>query len=274
MWKKILGFQAKVVAKLQYLFSTRLDYFNVISLLFIIQDKYSPESMTPERFKRISAVLNRRQPDLTVVTDEVHKGRNLSAIIRTCDAVGVDSIHAVMPAEGYQVFNGTSASADKWVEVNHHSDVREPVQQLRQQGYQMVAASLSASAVPFRAVDYTRPTALVLGAEVKGLSEYTIANVDHHVTLPMMGMVESLNVSVACALILNEAQRQREAKGMYDRRRLSDEVFRARFFQWAHPAIAIYCDEKGIDYPDVREDGELVAPSEWYRRVREHSTNN
>lgn len=82
--------------------------------------------MTPERFKRITAVLNRRQPDLTVVTDQVHKGRNLSAIIRTCDAVGVDSIHAVMPSEGYQVFNGTSASADKWVAVNHYSDIREP----------------------------------------------------------------------------------------------------------------------------------------------------
>lgn len=228
--------------------------------------------MTPERFRRISAVLNRRQPDLTVVTDEVHKGRNLSAIIRTCDAVGVDSIHAVMPAEGYQVFNGTSASADKWVEVNHYSDIREPVERLRQQGYQLVAASLSASAVPFREVDYTRPTALVLGAEVKGLSDYSVANVDSQVVLPMMGMVESLNVSVACALILNEAQRQREAKRMYDRRRLPDEVFRARFFQWAHPAIAAYCDKKGIDYPDVREDGELVAPSEWYRKIRERGS--
>lgn len=230
--------------------------------------------MTPERFKRITAVLNRRQPDLTVVTDQVHKGRNLSAIIRTCDAVGVDSIHAVMPSEGYQVFNGTSASADKWVAVNHYSDIREPIEHLKQQGYQIVAASLSSSAVHFRDVDYTPPTALVLGAEVKGVSDYTIASVDHEVILPMMGMVESLNVSVACALILNEAQRQREAKQMYDRRRLSDEVFRARFFCWAYPAIATYCDEKGIDYPDVREDGELAAPSEWYRKTRECDVQN
>ena len=225
--------------------------------------------MTPERFRRISAVLNRRQPDLTVVTDEVHKGRNLSAIIRTCDAVGVDSIHAVMPSEGYQVFNGTSASADKWVEVNHHSNIREPIEHLKQQGYQLIAASLSPSAVHFRDVDYSLPTALVLGAEVKGLSDYTTANVDRQVTLPMMGMVESLNVSVACALILSEAQRQREAKGMYDRCRLADDVFRARFFRWAHPAIATYCDARGIEYPEVREDGELLAPSEWYRKTRE-----
>ena len=118
------------------------------------------------------------------------------------------------------------------------------------------------------------PTALLLGAEVKGLSNHTIANVDYQVILPMMGMLESLNVSVACALILNEAHRQREAKGMYGRRRLSDKVFRARFFQWAHPAIAAYCDEKGIDYPDVREDGELEAPSEWYRKIRERGARN
>ncbi len=224
--------------------------------------------MTPERFKRICDVLNRRQPDLTVITDEVHKGRNLSAIIRTCDSVGVDSIHAVVPAEGYQIFNGTSASADKWVNVNHYASILEPVESLRRQGYQLVAASLSSSAVPFREVDYTLPTALVLGAEVKGLSNYTVANVNHQVILPMMGMVESLNVSVACALILSEAQRQREVKGMYDRRRLSEKIFRARFFRWAHPTIAAYCDSKGIDYPEVREDGELKEPSQWYRQVR------
>lgn len=87
--------------------------------------------MTPDRFKRISEVLDRRQPDLTIITDEVHKGRNLAAILRSCDAVGVGRIHCVMPEEGYQVFAGTSASADKWVETRHYSSVLEPMHIVR-----------------------------------------------------------------------------------------------------------------------------------------------
>ncbi len=222
--------------------------------------------MTPERYDRICRALNNRQPDLTVITDEVHKPRNLAAIIRTCDAVGIDEVHCVVPDTGYQTYGGTSASAEKWVSSLYYSDVETPIAQLHERGFQVVAANLSERAVDYRAIDYTKPTALLMGAEIKGVSATAHTLCDHEVVLPMLGMVESFNVSVACALILAEVQTQREAAGMYKTARLSPELYRQRFFRWAHPVLADFCDENSIPYPPVREDGEVVELSQWYAR--------
>jgi tRNA (guanosine-2'-O-)-methyltransferase len=224
--------------------------------------------MTPERFQRISAVLKRRQPDLTVITDEVHKGRNLSAIIRSCDAVGVDRVHCVAPEKGFRPYRGTSLGTHKWVEVMLHETVEQPVEQLKTQGFQVVAAHLSDSAVDYRQIDYTRPTALLMGAEREGVSLRASQQATRHIVIPMLGMVESLNVSVACAVILLEAQRQRQLAGMYNTQRLCGDEYQRRFFQWAHPHIAEYCDQRRLPYPPVREDGELQDGSAWYRQIR------
>ncbi len=223
--------------------------------------------MTPERYARICHVLNKRQPDLTVITDEVHKQRNLAAIIRTCDAVGIDTVHCVVPETGYQTYSGTSASAEKWVEAKYYSDVETPITQLHDQGFQVVAANLSDKAVDYREIDYTKPTALLMGAEVKGVSDRAHTLCDHEVVLPMLGMVESFNVSVACALILAQAQTQREAAGMYDDVRLAPDVYRQRFFRWAHPVLADFCDTNKVPYPPVRDDGEVENLSGWYASV-------
>lgn len=227
------------------------------------------KTMTPERFQRINQVLDKRQPDLTVVTDEVHKARNLSAIIRTCDAVGIGQIHCVMPKNGYQSYSGTSASAEKWVETLHYSRVEEPVDALKMRGYQVLAANLGTNTRDYREVDYTVPTALVLGAEVDGVSSVAAAGADINVMVPMAGMVESFNVSVACAIILLEAKTQRERAGLYNSRRLTDERYHELFFQWAHPVLAKWCDENGIVYPPVRADGEVADLSQWYAAQRQ-----
>jgi len=223
--------------------------------------------MTPERYERITGVLAKRQPDLTVVTDEVHKPRNIAAIVRNCDAVGIDTIHCVVPEQGYQLYMGASASAEKWVEMKHYSDVAEPLSHLKGAGYQLVAANLSRDAVDYRDIDYTVPTAIIMGAEIKGVSGQGRAQCDVEVVMPMLGMVESYNVSVANALILAEAQTQRMKAGLYDQVRLSTEVYKKRFFNWAHPVLAQYCDTHGIEYPAVREDGEVINLSQWYQRV-------
>ena len=229
--------------------------------------------MTPKRYKRIIDVLNRRQAGLTVIADQIHKGRNLSAMLRTCDAVGVDQLHAVIPSEGYQIFNGTAASSQNWVEVKYHNSIATPINEYKALGYQLVAASISSTAIPFRQVDYSVPTAIVFGAEVKGISDFVMENVDLQIILPMVGMVESYNVSVACAMILSEVQRQRQEKRMYDSRQISDELFLTRYYHWAHPEIAKYCDKHGISYPPLREDGEVENPAEWYRSVRQNNNN-
>ena len=223
--------------------------------------------MTPERFNKIKYVLDRRQPDLTVITDQVHKQRNLAAIIRNCDAVGIDTIYSVIPEDGYQIFSGTAASANKWVNVEFHSNIQESVSLLGAKGFQILSAHLSEQAVDYRTVDYTQPTALIMGAEIKGVSEDALKFVDHQIVLPMLGMVESYNVSVACALILGEAQRQREAAGYYETPRLDKILYKKRFFNWAHPKVAEFCDAHEIDYPELREDGEIDDVSWSKKRI-------
>ena len=225
--------------------------------------------MTPERFERIVQVLKRRQPDLTVITDEVHKGRNLSAMLRSCDAVGVDEIHCVIPRNGFRAYRGTASGSQKWVSVVHHEQVEDPVIALRGQGFQVVAAHLSEQAVDYRQIDYTQPTAILMGAERDGLSEVAGNLATQHIIIPMLGMSESLNVSVACAAILLEAQRQRELAGMYNEQRLTPQQFASRLFQWAHPTVAEYCDQRRLTYPSLREDGELADGPGWYRQIRE-----
>ncbi|HET9026130.1 MAG TPA: tRNA (guanosine(18)-2'-O)-methyltransferase TrmH [Trueperaceae bacterium] len=188
--------------------------------------------MTLQRRQRISDVLSKRQPDLTVLAEEVHKPHNLSAVIRSCDAVGIGTVHAVRPTGGVATFSATSASADKWVELVVHDGIASAVAALKARGMRVYAAHLSQQAVDYRAVDYTQPCALLLGNEKAGVSSEAAALADEHVIIPMLGMVQSLNVSVAAAVILFEAQRQRLAAGMYDRVRLSDEELREITKRW------------------------------------------
>ena len=224
--------------------------------------------MTPERISRIRQVLARRQPDLTVITDFVHKQRNLSAIVRNCDAVGIMSLEAVIGDEDYKAFRGTAMGSHHWVEVNRHTSLEAAVATLRARGYQVVAAHLSPEAVEYPESDYTVPTAILLGAERRGISRAAEALVETCVTIPMAGMVGSLNVSVASGVILAEAQRQRRLAGMYRQQRISDAEYERLFFEWGHPRVTEFCRQRGLCYPALDEEGEIDSPSEWYARVR------
>jgi len=225
--------------------------------------------MTPERYSRLRRVLDLRQPDLTVITDEVHMGRNLSAIMRTCDAVGVGKVHGVRPQKGFRTFRGTAMGSQKWVEWALYDRVEEPIQLLQSQGFQVMAAHVSDKALDFRQVDFTRPTALLLGTEKDGVSTQALDRVNQHITVPMMGMVESFNVSVAAAIILSEAQRQRLEAGMYEQPRLPEKTYQRLLFQWGQPAVTKFCDERGLAYPAIDEEGEIIEPARWYQSVRE-----
>lgn len=225
--------------------------------------------MTPERYATIRRVLDHRQPDLTVITDEVHKGRNLSAIIRSCDAVGIPRFHCVQPKLGFRAYRGTALGSHKWVDTVLHPDISAGLDQLKESGFRIVAANMSQRAVDFRDEDYTKPTALLMGTEKAGVSDEAIARADAEVYVPMVGMVESFNVSVACAIILTEAQRQRQCAGLYDECRLPDDEYRTKLFQWCQPVITRYCDEHGLDYPELDDEGDLVNPSAWYKNARQ-----
>lgn len=188
--------------------------------------------MTTRRRQRIFDVLSRRQPDLTVLAEDVYKPHNLSAILRSCDAVGIGEVHAVTPTGGVATFNATSASAEKWVDLVVHDSVETAAAALKQRGFKLYAAHLSEQAVDYRDVSYIGPTALILGNEKSGVTSAAAELADEHVIIPMLGMVQSLNVSVAAAVILFEAQRQRRETGMYDSPQLSPLATREIALRW------------------------------------------
>ncbi|HSI04773.1 MAG: tRNA (guanosine(18)-2'-O)-methyltransferase TrmH [Myxococcota bacterium] len=214
--------------------------------------------MSRERVEKLRAVITRRQPDLTVVMENVHKPHNFSAVVRTCDAVGILDAHAVVPPGHVAPNAAVAQSAQKWVRVRTHAAVADAVAAVRQSGHKVVAAHLSERAVDFRAFDYTQPTALLLGQELGGVTEEALALVDAEVVIPMAGLVASLNVSVAAAVILYEAQRQREAKGLYAKPRLSDVEAQRLLFEYLHPDMAEHYAKRGEPYPAFDDDGHIV----------------
>jgi len=221
---------------------------------------YKSPSVTPERLAKLRATLDRRQPDLTVLADYVHKPHNIAAIIRTCDAVGIGEVQLAMRERDQHRFrtkSGTALGSDRWVDVSLHDDIGDSVKTLQGNGMQVVAAHLSPRAVHYREVDYTKPTALLLGAEKHGVSDDIAELVDQPIIIPMMGMVQSFNVSVAAAIILSEAQHQREKAGLYDSCRLDDKNYTRTLFCWAHARVADYCERHEIPYPDMDDDGNL-----------------
>jgi tRNA (guanosine-2'-O-)-methyltransferase len=222
--------------------------------------------LTLERYSKIVEVLSYRQPDLAVVTDSVYKGKNLSAIIRTCDAVGVMDLYSVSQNDFFGANRGTSVGAHKWVNTQLCKTISQPLEALKNSGHQIVAAEVTATSKDYRQVDYTKPTVLVLGAELEGISDEAQPYIDHSITIPMMGMVESYNVSVAAAIILSEARRQREDAGCYAARRLSDEVYNKLLFEWMQPVLATYCQKHQLAYPELDEEGDVADPK-WHQQA-------
>lgn len=121
--------------------------------------------MNSQRYARICEMLARRQPDLTVCMEQVHKPHNVSAIVRTADAVGVHEVHAVWPGNRLRTMASSAAGSNSWVTVKTHPTISEAVAQLKAAGMQILATHLSDKAVDFREIDYTRPTCILMGQE-------------------------------------------------------------------------------------------------------------
>jgi rRNA methylases len=226
--------------------------------------------MSPERYARICEMLATRQPDLTVCLEQVHKPHNVSAIIRTADAVGVHQVHAVWPTTRMRTLVSSAAGSNSWVSVKTHPTIGDAVGHLKAQGMQILATNLSAHAVDFREVDYTRPTCVLLGQEKTGITEEALALADQDIVIPMIGMVQSLNVSVASALILYEAQRQRQNAGLYrrDNSMLDEEEQQRLLFEGGYPVLANVAKRKGLPRPQIDEQGQVVASAEWWAAMQ------
>jgi len=224
--------------------------------------------MTPKRLARINTMLDKRQPDLTVCMEGLHKSHNLAAVVRTCDAIGISDVHAVWKSEEAEVRGGSAAGSQNWINVHNYYKTTDAIAALKAQGMQILVTNLSDTAINFTEIDYTKPTAIILGQEKFGTSQEALALADQDIVIPMVGMVQSLNVSVACSVVLYEAQRQRQLAGMYDKATLSHERRQRALFEGGHPIFAEACQRKGLPYPIIDEEGKVIADKGWWQKIQ------
>lgn len=189
--------------------------------------------LTEARKSKLRSVLTNRQPDLTLVLNNIHDPHNVSAILRSCDAFGVFGVHLYYTREKFPALaNSSSGSAKKWIDLTRHREAGTMIAGLRDRGMQIVGTGFSAAAKPVMDIDFTRPTAIILGNEHRGMDPDVKAHVPDEIFIPMFGMVQSLNVSVAAATILYEAMRQRRAAGMYGKSALDADGFEDVYADW------------------------------------------
>lgn len=190
--------------------------------------------MTPERFERLSFVLNHRQPDLTVILENVFDPHNISAVMRTCDAVGIQEIFVlntrIAPHKKWGA--KSSSSAHKWLTIHQFTDTEACIAEVRSRYKRIYTTHLAADSVGLHELNLTEPVALVFGNEHSGVSDTLIRYADGNFIIPQVGMIKSLNISVACAVTLYEAYRQKSLAGHYQQPRLPDAIRSTLHQQW------------------------------------------
>lgn len=178
-------------------------------------------------------MLSRRQPDLTLVMENIHDPHNVSAMLRTADAVGIHEVQLVYTTQKFpRIGSKSSSSANKWIGRRKFHSIPECYDTLRREGYQILATRLDESAQQLYRFDLTVPTAFVFGNEHAGVSDEAADLADATVFIPMMGMIQSLNVSVACAVTVYESLRQRLASGKYAEPRFASDVLERLETEW------------------------------------------
>jgi tRNA (guanosine-2'-O-)-methyltransferase len=188
---------------------------------------------TDRRVEKIRRILSHRQPDLTVVLENIHDPHNVSAILRSADAVGIMGVHLVYTTEAFpKVGKKSSASASKWVGRRKWRSIEECYASLQQEGFKIFASQLDDGSLSVFDLNMKNKVALIFGNEHRGVSEEAAALADARFKVPMYGMIESLNVSVACAVSLYEALRQRLGGGGYSRPKLGDTGLQTLVEEW------------------------------------------
>ncbi len=181
--------------------------------------------MTPERKERLLQVLHKRQSDLAVVLENVFDPHNISAVMRSCDAVGIQDIYVLNTKIPRHKKWGakSSSSAAKWLTIHQYTDAAACFEDLRRKYKKILATHLSSDAVDLYSIDFTESIALVFGNEHSGVSEEIMQYTDGNFIIPQVGIIKSLNISVACAVTIYEAYRQKKAAGHYNAPALSAE---------------------------------------------------
>jgi tRNA (guanosine-2'-O-)-methyltransferase len=190
--------------------------------------------MTSERYNKLQKVLSRRQAGLAVVMENVHDPHNISAVMRTCDAVGIQDIYILnTKIPRHKKFGAkSSSSAAKWLSVHAYEDAQACFSELRRHYDTILTTHLADDAVSVYDINFTGRVALVFGNEHAGVSDEIRAMADGNFVIPQMGIIQSLNISVACAVSIYEALRQKTLAGHYSRNSLPQERMDGLMKDW------------------------------------------
>src|SRR6185503_3300784 len=192
--------------------------------------------MTPERREKLQSVLSKRQDDITIVLENVFDPHNISAVMRTCDAVGVQELYVLNTKIPRHKKWGakSSSSAAKWLTIYQFENAEECFTELRKKYSKILTTHLSSDAVNLYEINFTERLALVFGNEHSGVSEEIRKLADGNFKIPQMGIIRSLNISVACAVTLYEAYRQKSLAGHFEKSRLGGEVLKDLMDKWGY----------------------------------------
>lgn len=159
--------------------------------------------ITEERLNRMKNVLKERTEYCTVMLENLYDPHNISAILRTAEAFGVQNIHIVEKENQYKVSESVSIGADKWLDIHKYTSTKEAVQHLKNKGYKVFYADVDPRCPSLYELPLDQPFCIIMGKEKEGLSKEALEMADSGFTIPLYGFVESFNVSVACAVILS-----------------------------------------------------------------------
>jgi len=189
----------------------------------ILSNKHNTQ-LSSERNERVEHVLIHRQNDLTVILENVNDPHNIAAVLRTCDAVGVMEIFVLNTTlNTYKHFdNRKSSSANKWMIVHQYTDAESCFSHVREQYKKIYSTHLDKDTMDLYELDLTDSVALVFGNERNGISKETLTLCDGNFIIPQVGMIQSLNISVACAVSLYEAYRQKNMKAHYLQKKVTE----------------------------------------------------
>jgi len=163
---------------------------------------YLEEFLTCARIQRFKEVLEQRTNYITVAVEDVYQLHNTSAVLRSCDAFGVQEVHLVEDRFGKRLDKNIAMGAEQWVDIYRHKSTENCIAALRKKGYQIIATVPHGACTSLIDFKLSKPTALIFGTEKDGLSEAVMQNADGYLTIPMSGFTESLNISVAAAICI------------------------------------------------------------------------
>lgn len=193
--------------------------------------------MTPHRIEKFKAVVSKRQPDLTVILENVIDLHNIGAVLRSCDSVGIMEVFvlytepALKDLENIKLGRRTSSGSRKWLDVHYYTDAEACFKHVKSKYRLVLGTHLHEQSSSLYQLDLTEPVALLFGNEKTGISAESQSFCDGNFVIPQVGMSESLNISVACAVTLYEAFRQRMNKGMYESGAMLDENTRKVLYE-------------------------------------------